>query len=777
MADSSPYTKSHFVISEVNSPIQPNPITQGKSYTQILCKSLFFVLFLIVLPLFPSQAPEFVKQSIVSRFWELLHLLFIGIAVSYGLFSRRRNVELDFETHTKIKDTPDYVSKIFPVSSIFEDGYENSYGSDEKRAFRCWNSQYFEGETMSAFCKGSIFIDEQCKPHLSNSKNGLGTSIRYDETNVVQAWNSEYFQSDPVVIVAQPNYTVDEFGEVVGYRSLGLPVRSLKSRARNSDSHESVSGNESGSGSRGSSKSSNKSRDRIFGDLGPSNLEQKFDEAVTSASPIPWRSRSVRMETKQKYDTVTGPSHFRALSVDETQFEVLSSQSFQSSSLSSQTSFFCSSGHPQPNSSENKNLGNVDLRKRKSFNGSSSSGSPSPQPNSSENKNLGDLDFRKRKSFNGSSSSGSPSPPADRTQFESLNSESFRSKTSMSSQSSLYSSIYSLTKSETRNYDEEDLGENKSSHCSSPSGSPSSLASMNEKASLNTFHSRRYSMGSLLPDDMKKKAESDNDLGGKSSYYGSSPSGSPSSLVSVKGKASLDAFHSRRYSIGSCSSLQDNIKGKSESDNELKGLNGSRREDSIAKKESGLGFLEPKPAGLTRAPLKGKSVRTIRPGGLTPETQQAGEIISNQIDGKVGKYQDTTKPSFARNDKMKNGGLDHLMKGTSKPNLDTPCPKPRTTSTKYQKRNMQHLPKRAAGGFKEDPDCEPENFQLTSDKDAMYGCVNDAGSDSNEVDKKAGEFIARFREQIRLQKVASIERSRGQRTRGTILGDNAFPAV
>ena len=35
--------------------------------------------------------------------------------------------------------------------------------------------------------------------------------------------------------------------------------------------------------------------------------------------------------------------------------------------------------------------------------------------------------------------------------------------------------------------------------------------------------------------------------------------------------------------------------------------------------------------------------------------------------------------------------------------------------------------------------------------------------DENEVDKKAEEFIARFREQIRLQRIASIKKSAGPR--------------
>jgi hypothetical protein len=43
--------------------------------------------------------------------------------------------------------------------------------------------------------------------------------------------------------------------------------------------------------------------------------------------------------------------------------------------------------------------------------------------------------------------------------------------------------------------------------------------------------------------------------------------------------------------------------------------------------------------------------------------------------------------------------------------------------------------------------------------------VNDSGLDS-EVDKKASEFIAKFKAQIRLQKIGSIERSKGQKMFG-----------
>uniref|UniRef100_A0A0A8ZJI5 Uncharacterized protein n=1 Tax=Arundo donax TaxID=35708 RepID=A0A0A8ZJI5_ARUDO len=54
---------------------------------------------LALLPLLPSQAPEGLVagagagQAFLAKAWELLHLLLVGIAVSYGLFSRRNNAD------------------------------------------------------------------------------------------------------------------------------------------------------------------------------------------------------------------------------------------------------------------------------------------------------------------------------------------------------------------------------------------------------------------------------------------------------------------------------------------------------------------------------------------------------------------------------------------------------------------------------------------------------------------------------------------------------------
>ncbi|KAI4354720.1 hypothetical protein L6164_003566 [Bauhinia variegata] len=382
MADSSPFTESHFTFSELSSPNRRKPIKQGRCFPNVLFKSIFVAIFIIVLPLFPSQAPEFINQTIFTKFWELFHLLFVGIAVAYGLFSRR-NVGSDIETHPSVDNTPEYVSKFFPVSTNFGDGYENSCGSYEKTMMHCWNSQYFEGESGVV----PAARDEQYQPQLPISGGSFRDSFEYDGANVVQAWNSEYYHSEPVVVVAQPYYTVDGCGEIVGYKPLGLPVRSLRSTAVELDSPRYANESDSSSGSKGPSKTAN----REFDDLGPSNMEQQFSNHARLSSPIPWNSRSRRVESEERHGNVTLPSNFRPLSVDEATFASLSSHSLQSTaSFSSQMSLYSSVDSVM---SENRNFQQEDVGKEKTFYGSSL-----------ENMNFQEEDMGKKETSHGYSS-------------------------------------------------------------------------------------------------------------------------------------------------------------------------------------------------------------------------------------------------------------------------------------------------------------------------------------------------------------------------------------
>ncbi|XP_057496667.1 uncharacterized protein LOC130781479 [Actinidia eriantha] len=273
----------------LKSPIRPNP---RKSYSVFLCKSLFFTLILVAIPLFPSQAPGFIDQTVLTKLWELLHLLFIGIAVSYGLFGRKKSgTENEVETQSKsveIQSKSDnlqtYLSGFLHFPSVFEDGIENPYGSDEKRQIQTWNSQYFQGE--------------------------------------------------PMVFASQENCVLEDLGKpksVMDHKPLSLPIRSLRSKTTDRDAPESVKRNESTS-------DSDKIKNGKFRGLIPINLEEKFKETVSIPSPVPWGSKSRRMEVRENMNSTSkSHSHSKHISNGESEFDYLKSEAFWSP-IFSQTS-------------------------------------------------------------------------------------------------------------------------------------------------------------------------------------------------------------------------------------------------------------------------------------------------------------------------------------------------------------------------------------------------------------------------------------------------------
>ncbi|XP_054783061.1 uncharacterized protein LOC129290339 [Prosopis cineraria] len=857
MADSSPYTKPHFTLSQANAPIRPKP----------------------------------------------------NINKAYGLFSRR-NVEPDMEIETQsiVDNTSCYVSTMFPVSSVLSDEGENPCGYDENRMMmHCnWNySQYYENNALAV-------MDEQYKPQSPPPEDNFSDG-RYDETNVVQAWNSEYYHRQPMVVVTHPYYTIGECDEIVGYKPLGLPVRSLRSTAGDLDSPVRTNESDSSSGSRGSSRRSVKSRDRKFGDLGPYDIDQKLNDAVGSASPIPWRSSSKKMkneenhgifsdatalassipwqersaegveieenhgefsnvagsaspipwhswsgrmkneesfgkfsdvaasassipwqeeskgveveendgeinhvagsaspipwqamsrwmesegnwdkfndvigsssiqwqdsfrgmeieenhgefaesaspiswqtrseaieseenhrifeenhrifndapgaaspvpwhltsekmESEENHGSIAHPSHFRPLSAAETKSESFNSQVFQSrSSLSSHRSTYSSDSIL----SDNMNLESEEMGQKKTSDGSSSEKMNFQEEDSGENLASRGSSPRIRKMATREKYATVSRPShfrpmsVDETQFESLGSQSFKSTGSLSSRTSLLLSSLDSVPSENLNLPKEDAGENKSSH--GPSSSPSPPArKRTEEASSNAFHSRAYSVGSLLED-------------------------------------------------GSKSGLKD----------EWIDLNGNGSEDQSRNKVAGLHLQSDteKNRSLAKAPTKGKSVRTRRTSGLTSETMmRTRDVHSKQTDERVEKKPDNVESVLIRREKLRKGGPDRPSKGSNKQNTDLPCPKPEGSFSCYPKRDKEELSKNVE---KEDLFIEPESLKMSSHEDRVSECVNDSGLDS-EVDKKASEFIAKFKAQIRLQKQASMDRSRGPSTMKRVLGD------
>ncbi|KAM1024508.1 hypothetical protein TB1_037112 [Malus domestica] len=349
MAENEPesnYAKHQKLVSE-----QQNYETPSKFYNHFLYKIALVVVFFVILSLFPSQAPEFFNQSVVTRSWELLYLLLVGIAVSYGLFSRR-NEKTDMDNnHTKFDNAHSYVSR-FPQVSVFGDETETSPGSGD---------------------------------------------------NKVQTWSSQDYRNEPVVVGAQEHSALNEqkgTASRIGEETLLLPVRSLKQHVpENWDTIESVkeSSGDSGSLSRSNSRSgskrfsskSNKAKGGDFGGLDHQELEEKLNESVVLPSPIPWRSRSGRLDVKEEVDNNTPP-------MEESVFRRQESWGSRSQgSRSSRLNSISSSPKVSPSPSLS----------------SPKKSSPSPALSSSESQTKNAEDLGRKKSLYKSSPPPPPLPP------------------------------------------------------------------------------------------------------------------------------------------------------------------------------------------------------------------------------------------------------------------------------------------------------------------------------------------------------------------------------
>ncbi|CAL0331165.1 unnamed protein product [Lupinus luteus] len=300
-----------------------------KFHNHFLYKVAIVAIFLVILPLFPSQAPEFINQTLHTRGWELLHLLLVGIAISYGLFSSRNN-EADKEKEnnmSKFDNAQLLVSRVLQVSSFFEDG---------------------EADESSS----------------SDSDHG---------SNKVQTWNNQHYRNEPVVVVAPHE---DQGGGVasvsarsrISEKPLLLPVRSLKSRLSDDDdakyvnesqqpqlrpqfsdakvdndesstiSSFSLNRSNSKTGSKRFSRNSSKGRNDELEGVGDAKVESKMENVVLP-SPIPWRSRSGRLEPKQEVEAPK--QHASRPTMEESKFDKMEPRLGKSqTSLSSRTGSF-----------------------------------------------------------------------------------------------------------------------------------------------------------------------------------------------------------------------------------------------------------------------------------------------------------------------------------------------------------------------------------------------------------------------------------------------------
>ncbi|XP_027106563.1 uncharacterized protein [Coffea arabica] len=319
----------------------PHQKPASRSYADLFCKSLIVILVLLVIPLFPAQAPDFISQSILSKFWELFHLLVIGIAVSYGLFCRRcTNIEVDNQPRNDYSPHA-YFPGVMNVSSFFEDGCEDMCNSDETKSTQNWDFMYLKNESMS---KARPSVDDGKKIRSLKFGNGVKYIYEADKENVGHIWNSQYFQGENLVVVADGNYASDE------HKPLGLPVRSLRSSIGDAEKTEFGPSNASSTSLKGSFGDYTKGKVQKFRSPVTINLEKEFDE-VAGPSTIRWQSRSDRMEMREEVGNVQPPCHCRNHSGGNFEIENVKSRSVRHP-ISSGTS----SVSPQPSNWKTENV-------------------------------------------------------------------------------------------------------------------------------------------------------------------------------------------------------------------------------------------------------------------------------------------------------------------------------------------------------------------------------------------------------------------------------------
>ncbi|XP_009788264.1 uncharacterized protein LOC107775760 [Nicotiana tabacum] len=121
--------------------------SSSKFYYHFSFKAMLVLIFLVVLPLFPLEAPEIISKTLHTGSWEILQLILVGIAVSYGLFSKKSDDESDNEYHSNSK-FDNVKSRLLEVSSFFYDEAENHSVCDENRVETLSHYQYHSGKPV-----------------------------------------------------------------------------------------------------------------------------------------------------------------------------------------------------------------------------------------------------------------------------------------------------------------------------------------------------------------------------------------------------------------------------------------------------------------------------------------------------------------------------------------------------------------------------------------------------------------------------------------------------
>ncbi|XP_038906659.1 uncharacterized protein LOC120092595 [Benincasa hispida] len=269
-------------------------------------------------------------------------------------------------------------------------------------------------------------------------------------------------------------------------------------------------------------------------------------------------------------------------------------------------------------------------------------------------------------------------------------------------------------------------------------------------AVLRPSHFRPPSIDETQFESLKKSSSLHSNLS-----QSSQPSSLSSSLSSTTrkhrkmsslGNISYKMLHSRQYSM---SSLSENSRGSSE-DPLIEPENSSECNESVVSSPR----LDRNFTSIPKALSRGKSVRTIRANATAIEEMKAQEMYRNQAehDDNIGnKFEGVMSPY------MREDGKEHGWPGVVNPNAGNSNRFPKTTFSGIEEQKEDTESQLTDDG-KDNSEREDGSFYESSDEEAASSMAGDSESGAHEVDKKAGEFIAKFREQIQLQRMASVDK-------------------
>ncbi|XP_059312998.1 uncharacterized protein LOC132064125 [Lycium ferocissimum] len=822
MAASSPsnYSQHHFSV-----PQRPSKTVKqqhsSKSCSNIFLKSVVVMIVLVVIPLFPSQAPDFITQRIVTQFWELFHLLFIGIVVCYGLFCKRSSNKTYAETqHSRFDSSEVYASGMSNVASIFDVGVENYCGSDEKRVIPNWDSQFLhngsreqerfelvEGEKIRSFSDengAEIFcgsgdkrvmqnwdsqflhygyrgqersnLDESEKSRSFSGIDGVENTEGFNEREVAQVWNSQYFYGESMVVVANGNYGVEKVSPI-DHRPLGLPVRSLRDRAFNAEKPESIHEDSVHSGGSSGSIGYEVRGDKIRG-MDPINLRRKFEEA-SGPRQVSWRSRSQRREL-EGVNTGRLPSHSRPHSVGQLEFGHLKSRSF-SKPVSSRTSPTSSSPSiTSPSSSFSSENGGVEMPLSDPHYAFESVPVPISQQTgtsigesavlTSNVKQSSDVscsemntllrdeyeeDEKKMKTSPSSREArhvqGHPhskSHSAGETEFE-QHQEPWSFWNRVRSQIVPNSSsprVISPASPEMANSRKQDLERLKNVKPPPLQVSQPAARSVNDAAAFVASKTRRSTVGSSSEFDMLRTTKD-----------------KLKDVAPVNVEATYHTSKSLAFSTGSSSEITMQECSKDKLKHVSKDL---KQYSSYTQKQSVNSLVSDvkQPVAVKISP-RGKSVRTVR--SRRSYIDRSKRKVDCPKEG--GDINEVSCDQFDTISSLKciNREGDSLPPvNPRKGILDNSGPIPSSAVFESEPAAKKHFPNTYIVESKENSESKGNsdsvltNSHMSSDEEADFDLADDVDLGS-EVDRKAGEFIAKFREQIRLQKIESFRRTSG----------------